>query len=143
MPGVKAIYHRANVGKLFRVVPNEDFSAYTDEERPPFEDDTIRYFGQYVALVVADTFEQATAAAECVKVSYNEKKPNVSRKLTADDGSKVESHRGDAEKAFRRPRFSMMQLTRRRLKRTVLSSCMPAWLCSTIPISRCMKLHRA
>ncbi len=50
MPGVRAIYHRANFGKLFRPAPLLDFSAladsaFTDEHRPPFEDDIIRYYG--------------------------------------------------------------------------------------------------
>jgi xanthine dehydrogenase YagR molybdenum-binding subunit len=100
MPGVQAIYHGANMGKLYRVAPNDDFSAYTDEPRPPFEDDIIRYYGQYVAVVVADTFEQAKAAADTVKASYTEETPNVSDKLTADTKVKVESKRGDAQKAF-------------------------------------------
>src|SRR4051794_22620673 len=60
MPGVKAIYHRGNIGRLFRSAKGEGFSAYLDERRPPLEDDVIRYYGQYVALAVAQTFEQAS-----------------------------------------------------------------------------------
>ena len=56
MPGVKAVYHRKNIGPLFRTIPASGFAAYMDERRPPFEDDTIRYYGQYVAAVVAQTF---------------------------------------------------------------------------------------
>ncbi|MBC7998357.1 MAG: xanthine dehydrogenase family protein molybdopterin-binding subunit [Leptolyngbya sp.] len=100
MPGVKAIFHRGNTSKLFRVNPNADFSAYSDEDRPPFEDDVIRYYGQYVAVAVAETFEQAKAAADQVKVTYNEKKPNVDVKLSADTKTTVESERGEAQKAF-------------------------------------------
>lgn len=100
MPGVKGVYHRANFPKLFRMVPASDFSAFTDEHRPPFEDDIIRYYGQYVAVAVAETFEQATAAAEAVKVAYNEKKPNVEDKLSAETEVKVESERGNAKKVF-------------------------------------------
>lgn len=100
MPGVHAIYHRGNIGNLFRVAPDSSFSAFSDEPRPPLEDDIIRYYGQYVAVAVADTFEQAKAAADAVNVTYQEDKPNVSAKLTADTGIKVESHRGDAQSAF-------------------------------------------
>ncbi|HEY9677960.1 MAG TPA: xanthine dehydrogenase family protein molybdopterin-binding subunit [Drouetiella sp.] len=100
MPGVHAIFHRENIGQLYRVAPDTDFSAYTDEPRPAFEDDIIRHFGQYVAVAIADTFEQATAAAHAVKVTYAEDKPNVSAALTADTPVKVESKRGDAEGAF-------------------------------------------
>jgi xanthine dehydrogenase YagR molybdenum-binding subunit len=67
MPGVRAVYHRANIGKLFKVAVNEDFASYgpgfLDENRPPFHDDVIRYYGQYIAVVVANTFEQAKAVA--------------------------------------------------------------------------------
>jgi len=77
MPGVKAICHRGNFGKLFRAAPPSGFSGILDEKRPPFEDDTIRYYGQYVAAVVALTFEQAIAAANAVKVSYKATSLNV------------------------------------------------------------------
>ncbi|MBA3860030.1 MAG: xanthine dehydrogenase family protein molybdopterin-binding subunit [Cyanobacteria bacterium PR.3.49] len=100
MPGVKGIFHRSNIGKLFRVAPNSDYNAFSDEDRPPFEDDIVRYYGQYVAVAVAETLEQATAAAHAVKVSYSEKKPNVDNKLKAESGVKVESERGDAQKAY-------------------------------------------
>ena len=38
---------------------------------------SIRYYGQYVALAVADTFEAAKAAADAVRVTYAAEKPNV------------------------------------------------------------------
>jgi xanthine dehydrogenase YagR molybdenum-binding subunit len=81
MPGVVAIYHRANIGKLYRVPPASGFSLIVDEKRPPFEDDVIRYYGQYVSVVVAQTVEQARAAAESVKVSYKQQKPDTSDNL--------------------------------------------------------------
>src|SRR5258706_8526602 len=103
MPGVLAIFHRANIGKVFRAVGNSSFGANmvkVDEKRAPFEDDTIRYYGQYVALAVAGTFEQAVAAADALKVAYREDKPNVDGKLAPEIKQKVESERGDAAKAF-------------------------------------------
>ena len=62
MPGVQAVFHRANIGRLYRAAPPSGDSGYLDERRPPFEDDAIRYYGQYVAVVMAETFEQAQAA---------------------------------------------------------------------------------
>src|SRR5215468_10862562 len=56
MAGVRAIFHRENIGKIFRSV-QAGFEGISDERRPPFEDDTVRYYGQYVALAVAETFE--------------------------------------------------------------------------------------
>jgi len=100
MPGVRAVYHRANIGSLYRVPPGEGFSAYLDERRPPLEDDVIRYYGQFVAVVVAQTFEQAQAAASVVKVKYSGEKPVIATHLETEDEPKVESKRGNAEDAF-------------------------------------------
>ncbi len=105
MPGVQAIFQRQNIGKLFRAKTKFSIGpdvTILDEDRPPFADDLIRYYGQYVALVVADTFEQAKAAADVVKVTYRETPPNVDPNLfPGAEPSKVESERGDADKAFR------------------------------------------
>jgi xanthine dehydrogenase YagR molybdenum-binding subunit len=100
MPGVRAVFHRENIGRFFRVPPNVDASIVIDERRPPFEDDTIRYYGQYVAVAVADSFQQAQAAADAVKVTYHEETPDVRSKLTQQQEPKVGSQRGDADAAF-------------------------------------------
>ncbi len=111
MPGVRAIFHRENIGKIFRSTLGPGFEGITDERRPPFEDDVVHYYGQYVALAVADTFENAKAAADAVRVSYEKLQPNVDTELEADDepavvmtwyGSvtRVQSERGDPEVAF-------------------------------------------
>ena len=63
MPGVLLVLHHGNADKLYRVVPN-DFSATASEARPPFEDTNVYYFGQYVAVVIAETLEQATARSD-------------------------------------------------------------------------------
>jgi xanthine dehydrogenase YagR molybdenum-binding subunit len=111
MPGVQGIFHRENIGKISRAVLGEGFAGITDERRPPFEDDIIRYYGQYVALVVASTFEAAKAAADAVHVEYSKDKPNVEKHLTEDDDPEVvsttfsmrkrlQSERGDSDAAF-------------------------------------------
>ena len=101
MPGVKAVYTRQNLGKLFRSAPSPDgLSGYLDERRPPFDDDIIRYYGQYVAAVVALTYEQAVAAANAVKVTYKAEKPDVRDHLETDDKLNVDSHRGNPDEAF-------------------------------------------
>ena len=105
MPGVKAVYHRANIGKLYRTGPANGFSGIVDEKRPPFEDDTIRYYGQYVAAVVALTYEHAVAGAKAVKVTYKAEKPDVrehfDEKELTEPEPKVDSHRGDPDAAFK------------------------------------------
>src|SRR5256714_2259196 len=111
MPGVRAIFHRENIGKIFRSVQGQGFEGIPDEPRPPFEEYIVRYYGQYVALAVADTFEAAKAAADAVRVTYAKEKPNVDTDLKADDEPDVvpttvaptprlQSKRGDPEGAF-------------------------------------------
>src|SRR5438132_4194800 len=111
MPGVSAILHRDNIGKIFRSVLGEGMEGIVDERRPAFEDDIIRYYGQYIALAVADTFESAKAAADAVHTTYVRDKYNVDPDLKADDEpdmvpttfeltKRVQSERGNPERAF-------------------------------------------
>jgi xanthine dehydrogenase YagR molybdenum-binding subunit len=100
MPGVKAIYYRGNIKPFFRAAPPKGFSGILDEKRPPFEDDVVRYWGQYVALAVARTFEQAQAAAHAVRVTYTTDAHDVSPTLSPSGAVKEKSKRGDAEQAF-------------------------------------------
>src|SRR5260370_22387114 len=84
MPGVRAIFHRENIGPIFRSFPERGFGGICEERRPPFEDDVIRYYGQYIALVVADAFEAAKGGADAVRATYATEKPNVETHLDAD-----------------------------------------------------------
>jgi xanthine dehydrogenase YagR molybdenum-binding subunit len=100
MPGVLLVLHHGNIDKLYRVVPN-DFSATASEARPPFEDEKVYYWGQYVAVVVAETLEQATAAAKAVKVEYATATQSLKLSLSDYAGKrKSVSKRGDVDKAF-------------------------------------------
>src|SRR5215470_8410695 len=111
MPGVRAVLHRGNIGKIFRSTPAPGFDRVCLERRPPFEDDTIRYWGQYIALAVADTFEAAKAAADAVRATYSQEKANVESHLEAANDpdivftaygpmERLQSHRGDAASAL-------------------------------------------
>src|SRR5260370_19458709 len=86
--------------KLFAWVRGRELRAMCGGRPPPFEDDIVRYYGQYVALAVADPFEAAKAAADAVRVTYAKENPNVATDLKADDKPEVESERGDADAAF-------------------------------------------
>ncbi len=101
MRGVLRVYSYGKAPRLYRPNP-ADREAHIDETRPPFEDNIIYYSGQYVAVVVADTVEQARAAARTIKVEYTAEKPNVSRDLSDGftDKMKEESKRGDVDAAF-------------------------------------------
>jgi xanthine dehydrogenase YagR molybdenum-binding subunit len=81
MPGVLRVMYHGNAPALYRPIPG-DQDAVVDESRPPFEDEIIYYSGQYVAAVVAETMEQAKAAADAVRVEYATETPNVSLDLS-------------------------------------------------------------
>jgi xanthine dehydrogenase YagR molybdenum-binding subunit len=76
-PGVIDILHHGHCPPLYRppkgaISPATILTAaITDEHRPPFEDDVVYYAGQFVALVVADTYEHAREAASRVHVRYD------------------------------------------------------------------------
>ncbi len=104
MPGVLLVMHHGNIMPLYRNAPGDGRSS---ESRPPFEDETVYYWGQYVAAVVAETFEQAQAAAAVVRVEYEPAKVNVDSSLSDSlpaegqpGGPRVMSHRGDTDGAF-------------------------------------------
>ncbi len=96
MPGVLAVLHHGNVGPLFHTA-----HGGLNEERQPFEDEQIYYWGQYVALAVAKTLQQAQAAAAAVRVTYDAEKPNVSLNLDdANVDTRTMSKRGDVQAGF-------------------------------------------
>src|ERR1700688_1489541 len=41
MPGVRAVLHRENIGKISRSVWGAGFEGIWEERRPPFEDDIV------------------------------------------------------------------------------------------------------
>ncbi len=100
MPGVLLVLHHGNIGPLYRTVPGDD-NATNSEVRSPFEDEVIRHWGQYVAVVIAETLEQATAAAAAVKVEYEEEPAQLHVALGDYEGKRKSiSKRGDPDAAF-------------------------------------------
>ncbi|MEO5814630.1 MAG: xanthine dehydrogenase family protein molybdopterin-binding subunit [Gemmatimonadaceae bacterium] len=100
LPGVRAVYHRGNIKPFFRSAPPQGFSGLIDEKRPPFEDDVVSYYGQYVAVAVAQTMEQARAAADAVRVRYAADAHNVDPHLVTEKAMETESERGNPDAAF-------------------------------------------
>ncbi|HUB28417.1 MAG TPA: xanthine dehydrogenase family protein molybdopterin-binding subunit [Terracidiphilus sp.] len=101
MPGVVLVFHHGNMGKVYRLFPGQD-DGHTNEARTPFEDDGIYYWGQFIAVVVAETLEQARAAASTVRVEYEQEAPDVRTDLAAGFEGKRESswRRGDPDQAL-------------------------------------------
>ena len=106
MPGVLLVMHHGNIMPLYRNAPGGS-GGRNSESRPAFEDEKVYYWGQYVAAVVAETLEQAQAAAVAVRVEYEPAKFNVDSSLSDSvaaegqpGGPRVMSHRGDTDGAF-------------------------------------------
>ncbi|HZC35705.1 MAG TPA: xanthine dehydrogenase family protein molybdopterin-binding subunit, partial [Chthoniobacterales bacterium] len=76
-PGVVAIYTPFRSLKLYRGLTQAE-GANSGEIDPPIQDNKIRYYGQIIGLVVADSFEQARDAAALVKVDYAPDQPIAS-----------------------------------------------------------------
>jgi xanthine dehydrogenase YagR molybdenum-binding subunit len=68
MPGVLAVLTHHNAPRLAaaRMFP----AGGASQSLLPLQDDRVRFTGQPVGLVVAETFEQATDAADQVKIGY-------------------------------------------------------------------------
>lgn len=100
MPGVLLVLHHGNIGSVYRLFPHQSDGTIS-EARPPFEDEDIYYWGQFVAAVVAKTLEQAKAAARAIKVEYDVDTPDVNPDLSDFTGPRPESWlRGDPDKAL-------------------------------------------
>ncbi|MGI9113844.1 MAG: xanthine dehydrogenase family protein molybdopterin-binding subunit, partial [Chthoniobacterales bacterium] len=77
-PGVLAVLTHENVSKPKEPAAKEERNSghgIRNEERIPLADNGVYYAGQYVALVVAQTIEQARHAATLVQVSYAPEEP--------------------------------------------------------------------
>jgi xanthine dehydrogenase YagR molybdenum-binding subunit len=102
MPGVIAVLHHANAPRLHRPAGRFEESSRPGESRPPLADDMVYYYGQFVALVVAETFEQAQDAAWHVRVDYASAPPQIALDQApnkhGDPAAKYA--RGDAETAY-------------------------------------------
>jgi CO/xanthine dehydrogenase Mo-binding subunit len=99
-PGVLAVITHENAPRLHKAKRNLLFRP----PPPPLQDTKIDHYGQYVALVVAESAQQATAAARLVEVTYD----RDDALLTAEDpGAKPRSNpyfldmkRGDVDAAL-------------------------------------------
>ena len=81
--GVLQIFTHKNAPRLKEVGnPMELFKVggLLGETILPLQDNKVSYFGEYIALVIAETYEQARTGAELVKVSYAEQKPAIDLK---------------------------------------------------------------
>lgn len=80
-PGVVTIVTHANT-PAFPIGPVTPLGA---SPLPPLQGADVHHYGQHVALVIAETLEQAQAAASAVAIEYDEAQP----RLALDDTSSV------------------------------------------------------
>jgi xanthine dehydrogenase YagR molybdenum-binding subunit len=99
-PGVRLVWtHESAPEQAKRIDLGPPFGV---KPRPVLDHDRIDWFGQPVAFVVADTLEQATAAAALIEVSY-ETEPQLTdfqRHLEAAREMEPDARVGDFEAAF-------------------------------------------
>ncbi len=81
--GVIKIFTHENAPRLKALTNPFDLlkaGALLGENLLPMQDNKVNYFGEYIGLVVAETYEQARAAAEMVKVTYAKLTPAIDLK---------------------------------------------------------------
>lgn len=109
VPGVLAVLSHLNAPKLKAAPKKQEGAGIRSEQRFPLSDDQIHYAGQYVALVVAETIEQARHAASLVRVSYAAEEPLLTMEAAehkAEQPAKnndehVQIKKGDVEAALK------------------------------------------
>jgi xanthine dehydrogenase YagR molybdenum-binding subunit len=122
VPGVLAVLTHLNMPK-FKEAPKKEErgggGGIRNEERFPLSDDGVHYAGQYVALVIAETIEQARHAASLVKVSYAPEEPLLTMeaavkkaaKPKANNDENVQIKKGDAAAALKDPSLVKIEQT--------------------------------
>lgn len=67
--GVLAVYSPFNPLKLHRIKATPDLS-FAGQFWLPLQDEEVRYYGQIIGMVVAETYEQARYAASLIRTEY-------------------------------------------------------------------------
>lgn len=104
-PGVLHVMTQQNRPPL-KPAPEAFTKDFPAERRAPLADDVIHYAGQHIALIVAETLEQAEASAMLLQVKYETKTPKLTPLETLDESytpdhfatnteEKLQSVRGD------------------------------------------------
>lgn len=112
-PGVLAVLTHENLAPL-NPPPNDLLAMFAGqfyETRPPLRDDAVHYAGQHVAVIVAETAEQARYAASLVSIEYDREDPVLDAEAIPEPecwwpdrfigthGMELQVRRGDPERA--------------------------------------------
>jgi xanthine dehydrogenase YagR molybdenum-binding subunit len=94
-PGVLTVITHRNTLPLRRGAD----TPFWRQPVPPLQDNQILHYGQYVAVVVAETAEQATAAARLIEIDYEPAEPLLDlddpRAEVVTNPWGLDAHRGD------------------------------------------------
>jgi carbon-monoxide dehydrogenase large subunit len=134
MPGVRAIFTASDIAKHGGTVPTVPLRLLPLPELVPFEQpviaqEKVRYVGEPLAVIVADSLAQAEDAADAIELDIETLPPVPNRQISGNDESllfdahgtnramKYTATKGDADAAFatapyvRRERFSVQRHT--------------------------------
>src|ERR1700744_889448 len=100
MPGVIGIMTSENSMQLH--FPTGPDGKFAEKDLLPLQNDRVFYGGQHIAVVVAETFEQAEQAAALVKVTYDEQPAAVGLEKNRGTAYKPASGLGGAETQVKR-----------------------------------------
>ena len=102
-PGVLAVITHLNAPALRCAAPKW-VTPLGPSPLPPFQSDAVLHYGQHVAMVVAETREQAQAAAALIEVTYERDTPVLSvrrpARLSGVPSMDARSVRGDVTRAL-------------------------------------------
>ena len=85
LPGVVQVIHAGNTLKL-KPFPEDGSGGYSSGDGMlPFQDPELRFIGQDVALVVAETLEQAEYAASRIQIAYSAENVPADTEAVFDD----------------------------------------------------------
>jgi xanthine dehydrogenase YagR molybdenum-binding subunit len=108
MPGVVAVISHLNAPRLAYGPHKGSIDPQVGERLHVLQDDRVRFYGQPVAIVVAETLDGAERAAAALRVKYAAEEPvtdladSRARSVTPDARGRVEANksRGDASAAL-------------------------------------------
>lgn len=104
MPGIVALITHRNAPKLAYQPHRGVIDPAIGERLHVLQDDAVHFFGQPVAVVVADSLDHAERAAAALRISYDARRPVVDhadREVAriAPEGGGADRSRGDADAA--------------------------------------------
>lgn len=105
MPGVMAVITHRNAPRLPYAPHKSYIDPATGERLHVLQDDHVRFYGQPVAIIIANTLDQAERAAAALRVSYAAERPIVDpadpeARPVVPEAGKADTARGNADSAL-------------------------------------------